>query len=243
MLAPPNAGSEVVDHLMDFPPFRWITSVNGPRLGTGAIRSRAPSGRGPARRAASASSRATARSTRFSMHGCRVRTTARSPSRTRGSTAWVILSCCTIPTPGWPARRNAGAGESIPAHWKVFPLLAPALAVAAEVTKLISLLGKLGTLIFADQPPDGSDQRRLACGLAFQKFQAQTTTVARVPSEATSDITRMDANFDHNRSALRQARVRNSELLIRVYSRDSRAFLRSVRSSAAASGKPGRWPA
>jgi len=36
MLAPPNAGSEVVDHLMDFPPFRWITSVNGPRLGTGA---------------------------------------------------------------------------------------------------------------------------------------------------------------------------------------------------------------
>ncbi len=36
MLAPPNAGSEVVDRLMGFPPFRWITSVNGPRLGTDA---------------------------------------------------------------------------------------------------------------------------------------------------------------------------------------------------------------
>lgn len=35
MLAPPNAGSEVVDRLIDFPPFRWITSVNGRRLGTG----------------------------------------------------------------------------------------------------------------------------------------------------------------------------------------------------------------
>jgi hypothetical protein len=35
MLAPPNAGSEVVDHLVNFPPFRWITSVNGRRLGTG----------------------------------------------------------------------------------------------------------------------------------------------------------------------------------------------------------------
>ena len=35
MLAPPNAGSEVVDRLVDFPPFRWITSVNGRRLGTG----------------------------------------------------------------------------------------------------------------------------------------------------------------------------------------------------------------
>jgi triacylglycerol lipase len=36
MLAPPNSGSEVVDHLLHFPPFRWITSVNGRRLGTGA---------------------------------------------------------------------------------------------------------------------------------------------------------------------------------------------------------------
>lgn len=35
MLAPPNAGSEVVDRLKNFPPFRWITSVNGARLGTG----------------------------------------------------------------------------------------------------------------------------------------------------------------------------------------------------------------
>ena len=36
MLAPPNAGSEVVDRLRDAPVFRWFTSVNGPRLGTGA---------------------------------------------------------------------------------------------------------------------------------------------------------------------------------------------------------------
>jgi hypothetical protein len=36
MLAPPNGGSEVVDHLKDFPPYRWLTGVNGPRLGTGA---------------------------------------------------------------------------------------------------------------------------------------------------------------------------------------------------------------
>jgi pimeloyl-ACP methyl ester carboxylesterase len=35
MLAPPNAGSEVVDRLIDFPPFSWIASVNGRRLGTG----------------------------------------------------------------------------------------------------------------------------------------------------------------------------------------------------------------
>lgn len=34
MLAPPNAGSEVVDRLIDFPPFNWIASVNGRRLGT-----------------------------------------------------------------------------------------------------------------------------------------------------------------------------------------------------------------
>jgi triacylglycerol lipase len=36
MLAPPNAGSEVVDRLMDFPPFNWVASVNGRRLGTAA---------------------------------------------------------------------------------------------------------------------------------------------------------------------------------------------------------------
>lgn len=35
MLAPPNAGSEVPDHLRRFPPFRWFTGVNGARLGTG----------------------------------------------------------------------------------------------------------------------------------------------------------------------------------------------------------------
>jgi hypothetical protein len=35
MLAPPNAGSEVADHLRGFPPFRWFTGVNGARLGTG----------------------------------------------------------------------------------------------------------------------------------------------------------------------------------------------------------------
>lgn len=35
MLAPPNAGSEVPDHLRHFPPFRWFTGVNGARLGTG----------------------------------------------------------------------------------------------------------------------------------------------------------------------------------------------------------------
>jgi len=36
MLAPPNQGSEVVDRLRQFPPFRWFTGVNGQRLGTGA---------------------------------------------------------------------------------------------------------------------------------------------------------------------------------------------------------------
>jgi pimeloyl-ACP methyl ester carboxylesterase len=36
MLAPPNSGSEVADHLRRFPPFRWFTGVNGARLGTGA---------------------------------------------------------------------------------------------------------------------------------------------------------------------------------------------------------------
>ena len=36
MLAPPNQGSEVVDHLRDFAPFRWFTGVNGRRLGTTA---------------------------------------------------------------------------------------------------------------------------------------------------------------------------------------------------------------
>jgi hypothetical protein len=35
MLAPPNAGSEVPDRLATFPPFRWFTGVNGPRLGVG----------------------------------------------------------------------------------------------------------------------------------------------------------------------------------------------------------------
>jgi triacylglycerol lipase len=35
MLAPPNSGSEVVDKLANFPPFRWITGVNGVQLGTG----------------------------------------------------------------------------------------------------------------------------------------------------------------------------------------------------------------
>lgn len=34
MLAPPNAGSEIPDRLNAFPPFRWFTGVNGPRLGT-----------------------------------------------------------------------------------------------------------------------------------------------------------------------------------------------------------------
>lgn len=36
MLAPPNAGSEVSDHLNGFAPFRWFTGANGRRLGTGA---------------------------------------------------------------------------------------------------------------------------------------------------------------------------------------------------------------
>lgn len=36
MLAPPNAGSEVVDRLSHFPPFRWFTGVNGRQLGTTA---------------------------------------------------------------------------------------------------------------------------------------------------------------------------------------------------------------
>ena len=36
MLAPPNAGSEVVDHLNGFGPFRWFTGANGARLGTDA---------------------------------------------------------------------------------------------------------------------------------------------------------------------------------------------------------------
>lgn len=36
MLAPPNAGSEVADRLEKFPPFRWLTGINGPRLGTRA---------------------------------------------------------------------------------------------------------------------------------------------------------------------------------------------------------------
>ncbi len=36
MLAPPNQGSEVVDHLNGFAPFRWFTGLNGRRLGTDA---------------------------------------------------------------------------------------------------------------------------------------------------------------------------------------------------------------
>lgn len=36
MLAPPNAGSEVSERLVAFPPFRWFTGVNGRRLGTRA---------------------------------------------------------------------------------------------------------------------------------------------------------------------------------------------------------------
>jgi pimeloyl-ACP methyl ester carboxylesterase len=34
MLAPPNAGSEVTDHLLSFALFRWFTGKNGRRLGT-----------------------------------------------------------------------------------------------------------------------------------------------------------------------------------------------------------------
>jgi pimeloyl-ACP methyl ester carboxylesterase len=36
MIAPPNQGSEVVDHLRGFAPFRWFTGLNGRRLGTDA---------------------------------------------------------------------------------------------------------------------------------------------------------------------------------------------------------------
>lgn len=35
MLAPPNRGSEVAEHLKNFLPFQWMTGVNGHRLGTG----------------------------------------------------------------------------------------------------------------------------------------------------------------------------------------------------------------
>jgi pimeloyl-ACP methyl ester carboxylesterase len=45
MLAPPNDGSEVVDRLDGFTPFRWFTGVNGARLGTGA--GSLPRGLGP----------------------------------------------------------------------------------------------------------------------------------------------------------------------------------------------------
>ena len=34
MIAPPNDGSAVVDHLKGFAPFQWFTGVNGDRLGT-----------------------------------------------------------------------------------------------------------------------------------------------------------------------------------------------------------------
>lgn len=36
MLAPPNQGTEVVEHLNGLAPFRWFTGINGARLGTGA---------------------------------------------------------------------------------------------------------------------------------------------------------------------------------------------------------------
>ena len=36
MIAPPNDGSAVVDHLKGFAPFRWFTGLNGVRLGTDA---------------------------------------------------------------------------------------------------------------------------------------------------------------------------------------------------------------
>lgn len=36
MIAPPNRGSAVVDRLRDWPPFLWVTGVNGVRLGTEA---------------------------------------------------------------------------------------------------------------------------------------------------------------------------------------------------------------
>jgi len=36
MLAPPNHGSEVTDYLRTFPPYRWVTGVNGGRVGTRA---------------------------------------------------------------------------------------------------------------------------------------------------------------------------------------------------------------
>ena len=35
MVAPPNAGSELADHLRRFALFRWLTGLNGVRLGTG----------------------------------------------------------------------------------------------------------------------------------------------------------------------------------------------------------------
>jgi hypothetical protein len=34
MIAPPNAGSEIVDHVRQMAPLRWLMSVNGIRLGT-----------------------------------------------------------------------------------------------------------------------------------------------------------------------------------------------------------------
>jgi hypothetical protein len=34
MLAPPNAGSEIADRFAHFPPYHWITGINGRRLGT-----------------------------------------------------------------------------------------------------------------------------------------------------------------------------------------------------------------
>jgi len=48
MLAPPNHGSEVVDHLDGLAPFRWFTGVNGARLSTGAASVLRPLGPWPA---------------------------------------------------------------------------------------------------------------------------------------------------------------------------------------------------
>jgi pimeloyl-ACP methyl ester carboxylesterase len=48
MLAPPNQGSEVVDHLEGWAPFRWFTGVNGLRLSTGAASVLRPLGPWPA---------------------------------------------------------------------------------------------------------------------------------------------------------------------------------------------------
>ncbi len=51
MLAPPNAGSEVTDAFNAFPPYRWVTGVNGRRLGTDAAALPATLGPWPSARA------------------------------------------------------------------------------------------------------------------------------------------------------------------------------------------------